>query len=265
MYADAPYPRPPGPFPSQSNASLERNLIKSARLAQSWTTRPIRDISCVKTELKGEPTISTPRLIHGRWLVTCELARRLVLHDTETGAQRILWEQDELQLSLWDMCSMTSVEGQCVVYVLFVLRSGSSSEPIFSGWYVYLVLSIGIEPLLGRRFHGFSYRKLLEFRLNGESGELVDSAVIDGPADTPPYDHGREKFFARNSPFLSISTTPRMVFDTRTRVFYELPEFRVALVRVGSYDDARQVTWFRIGDTGPDILVHWLWHWPSAH
>jgi hypothetical protein len=59
----------------------------------------MRDVSCVQTELKGEPTSRTPRLIRGRWLVACELARRFVLHDTETGAQRVLWEQDKLELS----------------------------------------------------------------------------------------------------------------------------------------------------------------------
>ena len=75
MYADALFPCPPCPFPSQSNASLERNLVKSARLAQSWTTRPMRDISWVKIKLKGEPT-TPPKLIHGRWLIACELTRR---------------------------------------------------------------------------------------------------------------------------------------------------------------------------------------------
>ena len=138
-------------------------------------------------------------------------------------------------------------------------------SPSCQGGMSTLVLSIGIEPLPGRRFHGFSYRKLLDFRLNGESGELVDLAVVDGPADTSFHYYGGEKFCARNSPFLSIPTVPRLVFDTRTRVFYELPEFRVALVRVGSYNDARQVTWFRIGNTGRDILVHWLWQLPNGH
>ncbi|KAH0827491.1 hypothetical protein J3R83DRAFT_4203, partial [Lanmaoa asiatica] len=47
LSANAPFPCP-GPFPSQSDASVERTLVRSARLAQSWTTRPMRDISSVK-------------------------------------------------------------------------------------------------------------------------------------------------------------------------------------------------------------------------
>ena len=100
-----------------------------------------------------------------------------------------------------------------------------------------LVLSFGLGPLLqvGHRFHGFSYRKLLGFLLNGESGELVDSAVTDGPADTYYLAYGREELCAGKSPFLSVPSHG-LVFDTQTRIFYEFPEFHsVALVRGGSY------------------------------
>jgi len=99
-----------------------------------------------------------------------------------------------------------------------------------------LVPSIGAGPLLGCRFHGFSYRKLSEFRLNDESGELVDLAVMDGPADTFFHPFVRQKICARKSPFLYITTGDGLVFDTRTRVFYKFPEYRVALVCGGSYE-----------------------------
>jgi hypothetical protein len=94
----------------------------------------MRDISWVKIKLKGEPTRPL-KLIHGRWLIACELAKRLMLHDTETGAQHILWEQDKPEVSSWDVCSTASVEGQCVVYVLVKLESRPYS--ILSGWYIY--------------------------------------------------------------------------------------------------------------------------------
>ena len=163
-----------------------------------------------------------PRLFHGRWLVVYDLAGRFVLHDIETDARRVLWEQDRREGSVWDMCSITSPAGQCVVYVLL--------KP---GWPEWYVLSISLGHLLERCFHGSSYRKLLEFRLNGESGELVDSAIMDSPADTYLHIGSANAFRAGKSPFLSI---PRcgLVFDTRTRIFYELPEFSVALVRGGS-------------------------------
>jgi hypothetical protein len=90
------------------------------------------------------------------------------------------------------------------------------------------------RPFLGRCFHESSHRKLLEFRWNDESGELVDSIVMNGPADTS-FSYSMENLHAGKSPFLYIPSCPQQVFDTRTRVFYELPEFRVALVRGGSY------------------------------
>jgi len=221
MYADAPYPRPPGPFPSQSIASLERNLVKSARLAQSWTTRPMRDVSCIKINLEGETTMRStpaPKLLHGRWLVVYEPNRRFVLHDTQTGARRVLWERDKLVVSPWDVCSMTSPEGQCVVYLLL--------KPEWLQW------------------------KLLEFRLDGESGKLVDSVVMDSPAFTYLRIGSAKAFCAGKSPFLSIPGHG-LVFDTRTRIFYELPEFRVALDETFGYirGDSRNTTRIFFTDT----------------
>jgi len=142
-----------------------------------------------------------PKLIHGRWFVVYELNRRFMLHDTETGARRVLWEEDGLEEdgleeSPWDVCSMTSPEGQCVVYLLL--------QPDLIQW------------------------KLLEFRLDGESGKLVDSAVMDSPAYTYLRIGSTKAFCAEKSPFLSIPGRG-LVFDTRTRIFYELPEFRAAL------------------------------------
>jgi hypothetical protein len=100
---------------------------------------------------------------------------------------------------------------------------------------LHLFSRSGLEPLLGCCFHESFYRKVLEFRLNDGSGELVDSAIMDCPAHTS-YGYGR-KMHAIKSPFLSITTTwQHLVFDTRTRVFYNFPEFRVALVRGGSYE-----------------------------
>ena len=69
--------------------------------------------------------------------------------------------------------------------------------------------------------------------MNDESGELVDSAVMDNPAGTYLRIGSANAFRAGKSPFLPIPDRG-LVFDTRTRIFYELPEFRVALVRRGS-------------------------------
>lgn len=88
-------------------------------------------------------------------------------------------------------------------------------------------------------FYETSYRKLFEFRLNDESGELVDSAAMDGPAYAPAsfgYGMDSEGLHAGKSPFLCIPTFPQRVFDTRARVFYEFPDIHVALVCGGSHE-----------------------------
>lgn len=148
LYVSAPFPRPPGPSPSQSAASLERTLVKSAQLAKSWTTRPMRDISLVRIKLEGESTMP-PKLICGRWLVSCKRLRRFVLHDVDAGAEthprQVLWEHEKPVVSSWDVCSMTSTEGQCLVYVLLSFRT--PEDPGFSNWYVCIC------PLTWMYFH----------------------------------------------------------------------------------------------------------------
>ena len=135
LYTHAPFPRPPGPSPSQSQASLERTLLKSARLAQSWTTRPMREVSSLRIKLE-EPLAHTPmKLISGRWLIGCQGARRFVLHDVDpsskTHVRQVLWEQEQPAVSSWDVHSMSHVAGQSVVYVLLQMRQGSPDQ-----WYV---------------------------------------------------------------------------------------------------------------------------------
>lgn len=78
-----------------------------------------------------------------------------------------------------------------------------------------------------------SHRTLLEFRLDAESGALPDTVSLDVPAinlfkSGPLRLDGGQKLLAR-SRLLSIPNR-LLIFDTRTRVFYEFPEFRVARV-----------------------------------
>ena len=71
--------------------------------------------------------------------------------------------------------------------------------------------------------------KLLEFRLNGESGEPCCAAVFDVPTTeleiTVVSFEGRDS----KSPFLYLLDL-HVVFDTRTGVFYEILHFFIALV-----------------------------------
>ena len=114
----------------------------------------MRDVSCVRIKLKGEQTgmRKPPKLIHGRWFVAYEPdPERFVLYDadSEADAPRVLWEQDKPKASSfrWDVCSMTSVEGQCIVYVLLGLPV--ESRPFSNLLYVY---TCPLGPLFGCRF-----------------------------------------------------------------------------------------------------------------
>jgi hypothetical protein len=74
-------------------------------------------------------------------------------------------------------------------------------------------------------------RTLLEFRLNAESGALCDTVTLDVlvlDVDNHLEFGGGQKQFAR-SPFLTIPSVG-LVFDTRTRAFYEFPDLCIALV-----------------------------------
>ena len=121
MYTHSPFPRPPGPSPLQSRESLERMLLKSAQLAQSWTTQPLREVSSIKIKNNGPSPPAGLKLIPGRWLVACEDARRFVLHDADphakTHARKVLWEHEEQIVLAWDVHSVSPVAGQSVVYV----------------------------------------------------------------------------------------------------------------------------------------------------
>ncbi|KAG9311102.1 hypothetical protein JVU11DRAFT_9011 [Chiua virens] len=196
LYKNAAFLCPPGPYPSQSIASLERTLVKSARLAQSWTTRPMRRVSLVEIPTGNlRPPL---KLICGRWLIVCHKAREFVLYDTDFGckthAPQVLWKCEKQRVRGFDVESMVSAEGQCIVYVLV------------------------------------GFMNLLEFRLNGDTGELYSSAAMDPHVSRSVLVRPCRQFGAGQSRFLFIPATPEtLVFDTETKTFYELPPLHVAL------------------------------------
>ncbi|KAI9457378.1 hypothetical protein HD554DRAFT_2143028 [Boletus coccyginus] len=206
LYGNAPFVRPPGPFPSQSTASLERSLVRSARLAQSWTTPSLQIVSHVVIPYYGQPPgdLDDVDLVCGRWFTVCQSKRRIVLYDIspnrnpKTRVPQILWEKEE-GIHDWTSCPVISEDGNLIIHVMLCEQ------------YSQLQLKW----------------KFIEFRINGESGLLCDTIPINiseyGVLDTP-YIAGRLK----QSPFLSIHPL-HMVFDTRTRLFHEFPEFRIAL------------------------------------
>ncbi|KAI9457379.1 hypothetical protein HD554DRAFT_1781785 [Boletus coccyginus] len=139
LYAKAPFVRPPGPFPSQSTASLQRSLVRSARLAQSWTTPSLRIVSHVVIPFYGQSPLAIDPdevdLVCGRWFIVCQAERRIVLYDVnpnpKTRVPQVLWEEEEW-IHYWTSCSMISQDGNLIMYVM--LGAEYSEQP--GKWYV---------------------------------------------------------------------------------------------------------------------------------
>ena len=137
LYANARFLRPPGPFPT---VSFERAFVKSARLAQSWTTQSLRTVSSMSVPFDGW-LAEDGHLIGGRWYLVCSEDQQFVSYDTvpdaEMRAPQVLWEQEE-NIVAWKKCLVTSEEGQWVVYVLLGTHDYDSPR-----WYVCVMLIRG--------------------------------------------------------------------------------------------------------------------------
>ena len=73
------------------------------------------------------------------------------------------------------------------------------------------------------------HRWLIESRLSGESGVLHDTIII--MKDAAPGSLCLPEIKGGPSPFVYVPhPQPELVFDTRTRLLYKFPEFRIALV-----------------------------------
>ena len=104
MYADARLPRPPGPFSWQLTEFLQRNLVCSARLAQRWTSQPVKVLS-VPTRCNEEC-----KLLCGRWLIIMK-RDHVVSRDINTRSEQVLFERHSFHIA-WDVtCCMVSDRG----------------------------------------------------------------------------------------------------------------------------------------------------------
>ncbi|KAF8550217.1 hypothetical protein OG21DRAFT_1499923 [Imleria badia] len=226
LYTNSCLPRQPGPFPFQSTAYLEQALLRTERLAQSWMTRPMRDVSHVELRVEQQPRGSI-KLLGGRFFIGCESASRFILHDVDADAEpharqkQVIWEQEEPVLA-WAVSSMTTEDGRFVVYVLL-----SEKKLDITRW------------------------RLLEFCFNGESVKPSAVDAFEVPTSKfEPYHVVLQK--SDKSPFLHFPEC-ELVFDTRTHTFYEFPGFLVAL------DEMRYKTGseshFNISWTPDDIVL----------
>ncbi|KAH0834235.1 hypothetical protein J3R83DRAFT_11552 [Lanmaoa asiatica] len=206
IYSTTRLPLPPGPFPWQSIRFLQRTLVHSARLANTWTTEPLTLISC-KT-YTGPPWIGDDRFqwVRGRWLIVSKGMKQLLSRDIETGSERVLW--DHGSFAYWGATSVM-IPQQYFIYVAVHLGSGRLEDPV----------------------------KLLEFVVDDDTGYLSGPETFDVPTWSLP----REAFTPRIrvdggiAPYAYISlcsaNKPRnsLVFDPRHRRFYKFPRFRTQL------------------------------------
>lgn len=144
IYANARLPRPPGPFPFQSTRFLEQTLLRSERLGEYWTTQPIQAVSSTQIRLVG-PSLGYPRILGGKWLLTFESFKQIVLHDVETRSRQVVWEDTGL-ITSWDACSVMS-DGGLLIYVVF---RQNTSEVSHAPWYAQCPVVDGLAPLHSR-------------------------------------------------------------------------------------------------------------------
>ncbi|KIJ19575.1 hypothetical protein PAXINDRAFT_96861 [Paxillus involutus ATCC 200175] len=202
VYANACLPHPPGPFPSQSTKFLEHTLLQSERLAQTWTSHPVKVISRV---LGPKLSMSQPEwsVLDGKWLVWRE-ETQILCHDFDTGSHQILWEGNlDLVYSGAGACSVTSVDGRRVYIALRCTQPDQGGLPI---------------------------TQMLEFAVD-ESCSLSAPVSVDVPF--LPRDVPRSLVISARWPFVCIYElaweSRIMVWDMRTRIFYAFPLFNSAL------------------------------------
>ena len=116
MYTNAPLPRPPRPLPFQSSRYLEDTLLRSERLARSWTTEPMQEISSVEIPIDQGESLGYPKVLCGKWCIYCESSTKFVLRnvDSNTCTPQVLWE-DVPSITCWDAHSVISADGQLVL------------------------------------------------------------------------------------------------------------------------------------------------------
>jgi len=119
LYTNSCLPRPSGPFLWQSARFLEHVLIHSARVSQTWTSRPISVVSRVRgprMSTKRSSVSTSSDFLFGRLFVWFE-GEQLFAQDLETGVGRLLWEGTE-PISSLNACSLTLPDAERVFIAL---------------------------------------------------------------------------------------------------------------------------------------------------
>ncbi|KAF9237129.1 hypothetical protein BU15DRAFT_63383 [Melanogaster broomeanus] len=208
VYASAPFPRPAGPFPYQSTQFLEHTLIQSERLAQIWTSQPVKATFRVLAPIRSHDSLHWQwNVLSGRWFIWLDSETTKILCqdlDGATGSRHILWDSDA-QIVRFDACLVTSVDGQRVYIVVVGTPLGQGEQTTI---------------------------KLLEFEVDDNSCSFLGPVSMDIPVlPRLPSSYsisGQWPFVCIREPDLVL------VWDMRTRIFHKLPSFSSGLPHVTS-------------------------------
>ncbi|KAF9237130.1 hypothetical protein BU15DRAFT_76238 [Melanogaster broomeanus] len=210
VYANAPLPRPSGPFPYQSTQFLEHTLIQSEWLAQTWTSQPVKAIFHVLAPKRSRSNLPHWSVLGGKWFIWHETTK-VLCHDLDggTSSRHILWDRDA-QIDHLDACLITAVGGQRV-YTVVGTWFGRYEQPIL---------------------------KLLEFEVDDNSCSFSGPVSIDIPLlprEFPPSVSGQWPFVCIREPALVL------VWDMRTRIFHKLPSLSSGLPRITSLSSQPEI------------------------
>ncbi|KAF8439919.1 hypothetical protein L210DRAFT_3541136 [Boletus edulis BED1] len=196
VYANARFPRPPGPFSWQSTRYLERTLVQSELVSKTWTSQPPKLLSRTLTEWTGSDFIWT--VVFGRWCIFLE-GSKIRCYDIDSDTYHSLYDGAAYPNFRFTahMANTADINEHRVCLLLFHTNDQQSES----------------RRLLAFRINddGLSEPETIGWTHIGSQGlDLWNSADRDG--------------FHGSTPFIIVRRHhPCLILDLRTRCSYRLP------------------------------------------
>ncbi|KAF8135101.1 hypothetical protein EV363DRAFT_1429759 [Boletus edulis] len=139
VYANARFPRQPGPFSWQSTRYLERTLVQSELVSKTWTSQPPKMLSRTLTKCKGRDYTWT--VVFGRWCIFLE-GDKIQCHDIDSDTYHSLYEGTAYPSDWFTAHMAADINGHRVCDQQYELRrllafrvnDDGFSEPEIIGW-----------------------------------------------------------------------------------------------------------------------------------
>ncbi|KAF8135104.1 hypothetical protein EV363DRAFT_1582298 [Boletus edulis] len=218
VYANARFPRPPGPFSWQSTQYLERTLVQSELASKTWTSQPLEMQSRIMTSWNGQRG-SPWTVVFGRWCIFLE-GKTVKCHDIDSDTYHTLYDGTAHRSFLFTAYTpgATDIDERCVYLMLVdIIQEDQLSE----------------------------LRRLLAFRVNDDG--LSQPEIMDCPrTGSGLYTWECTKEFHGSAPFINVECQGScLVLDLRTGFFYRLPvhKFPGGLAKVTQFR-AMSSLWF---------------------